>query len=315
MAASNLDLDLEGTNPANQFSGEQRSLNLNVDRSVWPENYPFYINDGYFKLEGRIGGGSWFTLKESVDYVFSPLFPEYSISTGKEIVSYFVITNDSLTSVRYNYKALGKYIDQNILREITSLQNEGLLDRASVVSWQRVVGHSPAFALPEDPSVIGRSWEEVMTLKLQEIVTALLMPNSTTAILPKDITAINLLLSRKVDRNDIIELVLANSIQPISASPFEDAQVLPIGSNIAAFTAVLSAIAQDDTSNVIVSFKAYKDRSDNWQIIEDEQDIQIESQDHPVLSIAQQGVDYVLIARSRKAVVYQLKLLSRFEGV
>lgn len=319
MAASSLDLDLTGTNPANEFSAETRAVNTSTDRSVWPENYPFFINDGFFQIEGRVGEGPWFTLRESVDYIYSPQFSEFSVSTGREIVSYVVIMNDTITQVRYNYKSLGKYVDQTILNEIIALESAGKLDRSSVVSWLRIKGQSPNYALAEDPNVIGRTWEEILTLKMQEIKEALLNPSSSTAILPKDITAINLALSSKIGLEEAEAAVLKNSVSPYVATAGENAQVFPFPGNVTGFSAQVHITERTGVFINMFSIKVWRDApapGGTWQVSLDDEDVGLAVSERPVsIQVAPQGGDFVLVIRHTTAVTYQFKLTSLFESV
>lgn len=315
MAASNLDLDLEGTNPANEFLGEVKLVDTSADRSVWPENYPFFINDGTFSIEGRIGAGAWTPLQESIDFVYSPHFSEYSINTGKEIVSYVLIMNDALTEVRFNYKALGKYTDTTILNEIQILENAGKLDRASMTSWMQVKGQSPNYALSQDPNVVGRSHEEVIWLGLSKILEALNNPNSVTAILPKDITAINLALAEKVSAEQVAALILENTIDPYVATANEAAQMYRFPGNIVGIKGTLMISENAGTANNMVTFNIFRDANapaGTWRVVEDEGYVGTPSGIIPAISIAPSGSEFVVICQCTAAVTYQFKLAAQF---
>lgn len=313
MAASNLNLDLSGTDPSNAFTAEVQVINTAVDRSVWPANHPFYINDGFFQVEGRVGAGAWFPMSESTDFSFSPSFVEYTLATGKEIVSYLVVNNSSITSVRINYRALGKYVDETVASEVLALTNAGKLDRSSVISWQRVKGLSPNYAPTLDPNVIGRSAEELMYLGLERIRAAILNPNSSTIIQPKDITEVYLALSSKASIADIENKISSITVPATPANAGELKEIYRFSGNATALTGVVHCTATGGTSIGVIDFIAKRQSNAGaWDVMV--------SPSFPVeqafdLAVSISGSDNVLLGQCAVASTYQFKLASVFEGV
>lgn len=317
MAAADLEYDPLANNTNNQFTGEILPVNADVDRSVWPENYPFFINDGYFKVEGRSGDtGAWTLIQESVDFHFSPQFSEYSVATGREVVSYIVLNTTDYTQVRFSYKALGKYTDTVLLSEIAGLSASNRLNRASVVSWKQVKGSPVNYhPLVRDPNVVDRSYEEITYLGLERILNAIQNPNSSTVILPKDINQIYLALANKPSLDEVKALISGATGPSIIAVADTAVEIYRFSGAATAVTGVLHITATGGTGVNCINFTTHRaDNSGPW-LINKGTSVNTNASIIPTLTVQLSGSEYVISAKCTGAVTYKFKLVSEFEGV
>lgn len=317
MAAADLDYDPQGTNPANQFTGEVHNLDLATDRSVWPQNFPFAINDGYFQVEGRPNAsGVWAPLQESVDFHFSPQFSEYSIASGREIVSYIVINNDSIGQVRIRYKALGQHVDTVLLAEIAGLTALNKLNRSSVLSWTQIKGSPVNYhPLVRDPNVIDRTEQETVYLGLERILQALMNPNSSTAILPKDITDIYLALGGKTSVQDVLDLIAGVTSANIEADPSEEVEIYRFSSTKTALRGVLHITEDGGGAVNCIGFTAHRTDNTGAWVVSKDMSVNSSTGVIPNIKVNSSGGDNVVSAICTAKVTYNFKLLVEFEGV
>lgn len=312
MAASSLNLDLTGKSAANKFTAEAQLVDSSVDRSVWPVNHPFFFNDGTFKVEGRINTGPWMELSESLHFVYSPMFVEYSISTGKEIASYIVMLDATITEVRFTYQALGREVDATVVEEIMALENANLLDRSSVTNWGKVKGLSPNYAPTEDPNVIGKSSVEKTYLMLSHIRDAILNPNSVTAILPSDLTSLELKLAEKVSAEDVEGILTGITSGPIEVAANAWNEIYRMENLYNGMRGIIHMQVKGTQQVNVIPFTAYRpDSGVPWVVLEDPGGL---AALNTMIRVEQAGTDWSLQVQTSLVTNFSFKLLARFKG-
>ena len=130
-----LTFDPTASLPANYIVDEAQVAS--TDAVIYPIEQPFYSLD--FQLWGtRLSDSVEVELKETIDFIFSPIFYSVAATTNKNIHSFVIIFKSNLyTNYRITYRGVGGVIDDVLDDEITAAVG---FDRTDAAEWTKFEG-------------------------------------------------------------------------------------------------------------------------------------------------------------------------------
>ena len=131
-----LPLDLTGSLASNKITGEIKTISRDTDRYFVPANGAIYDNNGSFKIYNALSGQR---LQPNTQYRLLHLVDEAVKISNKNVYAIIFIVDKTLTSVRYEYQAVGG-VYQNIASTVNDKLSEYLLGTTGSNSIGSVVG-------------------------------------------------------------------------------------------------------------------------------------------------------------------------------
>lgn len=131
-----LPLDLTGSLVGNKVTGETRSITRDIDRYFVPVNGAIFDHNGSFKIYNALSGAR---LQPNTQYRLLHLVDSAVKITNKNVYAVIHIVDKTLTTVRYDYQAVGG-VYQNIASTIDARLSEYLYDTTGSNTIGAVVG-------------------------------------------------------------------------------------------------------------------------------------------------------------------------------
>ena len=129
-------LDLTGSLESNHVTGETKTITRDSDRFFVPANGAIYDNNGSFKIYNAVNGAR---LQPNTQYRLLHLVDEAVKISSKNVYAVIYIVDKSITSVTFDYQAVGD-VYQNIASVINDKLQEYLLNTTGSNSIGSVVG-------------------------------------------------------------------------------------------------------------------------------------------------------------------------------
>lgn len=170
-----LPLDLTGSLVANKITGETRSIARDIDRYFVPANGAIFDHNGSFKIYNAQSGAR---LQPNTQFRLLHLVDSAVKITNKNVYAVIHIVDKTITSVRYDYQAVGG-VYQNIASTINARLSDYLYDTTGSNTIGAVVGE-PVQVPPEHhlQNVKDFQGAGALVTVLENIRTALILGNA-----------------------------------------------------------------------------------------------------------------------------------------
>lgn len=186
MAYTDYEWDGGMSNENNYIELEEVAFDPTATICVVPINNAFFLES--LKVEGLLADQElefWQELHFSADWFSSPLFLDPTASTGREIVSYFVVTRSDISRLRFSYHTVGAVQDTLLLASLAELE----FDRTDKLEWGKIQGNAKTFApMVRNVDADGRTVSENLIAGLELLRIAIANPHSGNAISAQDVT-------------------------------------------------------------------------------------------------------------------------------
>lgn len=246
MAYNDYEYDRHASNPANLITDEIHAVDVQLDRSVFPEHGAFYDDQNDLKVYGRQGAGEWELLSPEVNFQYSPLYLQAAAKTGKQVFSYLVLISD-YSEVKITYRALGQYQDDALMAAVATSD----IDRSKLHEWDTIWAPSEYYnPRLRDPSLHDKTSIEVFNEAIQKLLISVSSPLSGSVVTTADITKLQQKVGSAVSMEELDTFPERLSSEPIQLSPDTPDVILNLGTESKAVSFMVSFVADDGRAQI-----------------------------------------------------------------